>query len=341
MTALERIAALKEGRLPDRVPVFCNLLEQGAELMGMTMEKYYSCGENVAEGQLKLQEHYGYDQLWGYHYSAQEAEILGADHTIFYPDGPPNVGQLIIKDYKDIDALSVDDGVFEHPRFRELLKTIALLRKERGDSCPVLTSVVGSVSLPPILMGMEKWLDLLYTGPRDKVQLLLNKCSEYVRKKTKIYLEQGVTMVAYFNPLGSAAFVTPAQFDKEILPFVKSDMAGLDTGRIVYFNGGGIINPLIPSLLENTSLQAFYINPMDSIKEARNMIAHRGLLAAAINDIPLINQSKQEIRAEVKRIMKEGAPGGGFIFGTLVMPLAVGEIRIRTMLEAAFEFGAY
>jgi uncharacterized protein (UPF0335 family) len=63
---------------------------------------------------------------------------------------------------------------------------------------------------------------------------------------------------------------------------------------------------------------------MDSIKEARNMIAHRGLLAAAINDIPLINQSKQEIRAEVKRIMKEGAPGGGFIFGTLVMPPGCG-----------------
>ena len=39
--------------------------------------------------------------------------------------------------------------------------------------------------------------------------------------------------------------------------------------------------------------------------------------------------------------MAAGAPGGGFLFGTLVMPLCIPEEKIKTMLEAAFRYGQY
>ena len=65
------------------------------------------------------------------------------------------------------------------------------------------------------------------------------------------------------------------------------------------------------------------------------------MCAGVINDIKLIDWSKDQIRNEVKRIIGEGMPGGKFFFGTLVMPYSIPEENIRILLEAAYEFGTY
>jgi hypothetical protein len=43
----------------------------------------------------------------------------------------------------------------------------------------------------------------------------------------------------------------------------------------------------------------------------------------------------------VRRLIEAGMPGGKFLFGTCVMPYHIPEENIRTMLEAAYEFGSY
>lgn len=341
MTSRERINALINGSLPDRVPVFCTLLEQGAREMGMSIQEYYSRGEYVAEGQLKLRERYGYDQLWAYHYTALDAEILGSKRTIYSEDGPPNVGHLIIQCEQDIEKLRVDDAIFESPRFMEELKTLEILKREKGGECMILASVTGSQSLPSLLMGIENWMDLLYTGDKSSSRMLLEKCSQYCRKKIKLLFEGGVDLIIYFNPLGSASFVTPGQFLENGMEWVQKDIQENGPDNMVYFNGGGLINPLIDMLIENTGIEAYYINPLDDIIQARKIINGRALLAAPINDIPLIHQADREIEEEVRRIMDEGKGKGGFIFGTLVMPFSIPDHKIEVMLKAAYRYGTF
>ena len=53
MTGMERLGALLQGEIPDRVPVMGNLLEQGVRELGLSVEEYYSNGEYVAEEQLR------------------------------------------------------------------------------------------------------------------------------------------------------------------------------------------------------------------------------------------------------------------------------------------------
>ncbi len=341
MTAKERFGAVLTGQIPDRVPILCNLLEQGAAELGLTIREYYSSGENVAEGQLRLQDKYGYDQLWGLHYLPADAEMLGASHTLFYKDGPPNVGDLIIRDESDIEKLTVDDALWETPPARRLARTLEILKAERGTECPILGCVIGSLSMPPILMGMEKWMDLLYTGSPDTVRKLLTKCSDFCSMKIRWLFEEGVDAIAYMNPLGSASFMTADQFESDGIPWLKRDLRANGPAGIVYFNGGGLINPFIPQIRKETGIGAYYTNPLDSVAGAKEILGGKGILAAPINDIPLITQSADQIRAEVKRIMDEGAGGGGFLFGTLVMPCSIEEHKIRVMLEAAAEYGRY
>ena len=76
---MERLAAVADGGDADRIPVFCNLLDQGARELGMPLREYYSSGEHVAEAQLRMREKWGYDNLWSLFYVGPEAEVLGCE----------------------------------------------------------------------------------------------------------------------------------------------------------------------------------------------------------------------------------------------------------------------
>lgn len=341
MNSMERIGLLMEGKLPDRVPVICNLLEQGAAELGMSLEEYYSRGEHVAEAQLRMQRKYGYDNLWGFFYVARDAEMLGCRKIIFAKDGPPNVGAMTIRSPADIEALTVPEDVGATEPFQELRNCIRILKAEQGGRCPVLGSVVASFSLPPMLMGMDKWLQLLLTGPRSLCRELLEKCSDFCIRHIRALRQAGVDMIAYSNPVASATFLTLPQFRELALPWIRREFEAVGTEGMVYFNGGGAITSQIGLIREQTGVGAFYLNPLDDIVEAKRIVDGKALVAGVINDIKLISWDNAAIEKDVARIMAAGAPGGGFLFGTLVMPLQIPEEKIKVMLEAAFRHGRY
>ncbi|OHD12765.1 MAG: hypothetical protein A2086_07245 [Spirochaetes bacterium GWD1_27_9] len=341
MNSMERFVSLMQGKLPDRVPVICNLLDQGAKELNMSIEEYYSKGENVAEGQIKLINKFGYDIAWGTFYIGYLAKILGSKKMIFSETGPPNVGNLIIKDYKDIEKLIIPDNLEENQNIIELVKCIKILKTEFEGKRHILSAVLSSFSLPSILMGMENYFNLIYTGPKDLLNLLLEKSSLYCEKLTHILRKSGVDFIAYISSLSTVDIITLKQFKELALPWIKKDIQRIGTADVVFFNGGGRINPTIDTLIKETGLMVYYINPKDSVKEAKQIIDGRALLIGTINDIGLLSWSKEEIESEVKRIMEEGSLGGGFIFGTLVMPYLIPEEKIKIMLEAAYKYGRY
>ena len=341
MNSKERFGALMQGQLPDRVPVLCNMLEQGARELGMSIKEYYSKGEYVAEGQLKLVEKFGYDGIWGAHYAAREAEILGSRNTIYSEIGPPNVGDMVLKRLDDIEKFEIPKNIHEHPKFIEEKQTVSILKEEVGNKYPILSYVTGSFTLPSLLMGTEKWIDLLLCGPENLRREILQKCSDFCISRIKALKEIGVDLIAYANPFAGSSIINLGQFKDLALEWIVRDSNSAGADGIVYFNGGGKLNPMIKSIINETDIGAVYISPMDDITEAKQAIAGNGLLAAAINDINLTRWSDDEIEQEVKKMMQAGAPGGGFVFGTLVMPFLIPESKIKKMLKAAFKFGQY
>lgn len=71
---------------------------------------------------------------------------------------------------------------------------------------------------------------------------------------------------------------------------------------------------------ERLGIQVYYLGPDDDIAEDKRLAGERGLACGVINDIKLLRWSTEEIRAEVRRIVEAGKPGGRFLFGTVVMP---------------------
>lgn len=341
ITGMERLQALLNGRQPDRVPVFCNLLDQGAAELGMSIQEYYSCGAHVAEGQLRMREKYGYDGLLGLFYVGMEAELFGCRSIVYADNGPPNVGHLVIQKPEDILSLEVPEDFNQLPRFRELASCIRIMKERVGGHYPVLGVVTGSFSLPALLMGISAWMELFLCGDPLLRDTLLEKCSLFCGRLIQALRQAGADLIVYTNSVATANFITVPQFKALALPAIKRDLSTVGADGIIYFNGGGRINPHLQILLEQTGLRAFYINPFDDIAEAKSALDGRALLVAAINDIKLILWTEEDIQREVKRIMAEGKRGGGFIFSTLMMPYAIPEQNIRIMLDAAYRYGRY
>lgn len=338
---MERLGALMQGQLPDRVPVSCVLLEQGAREMNMPIKEYYSKGDYVAEGQLRLRNKYDYDTVQGFFYAGQTAELLGCRNIIFADNGPPNVGHMVIQKFEDIETFEVPETILDHPKFSELKKCIGILKQEAGGKYPVNCNVISSFSLPAILMGIDKWFELLHNGPVELRDQLLQKLATFNQNLVYALRAAGADVISYSNPYASKDMVPYDMIQDIAISAIMGDLEGVDPSGMIYFNAGARINPVIDLLIEKTPFRAFYINPFDDPAEAKKIIAGRGISSGVINDILLVDWSKDQIIEDVKRIMKAGAEGGGFVFGTLVMPFAIPEDNIKTLVEAAHQYGVY
>jgi uroporphyrinogen decarboxylase len=338
---MQRLAAAAAGEACDRIPVFCNLLDQGAKELGMSLEDYFSNGEYVAEAQLRMREKYGYDNIWSLFYVGKEAELLGCRGIRFAKDGPPNVEDFVIKTYEDIAALQVPDDLASHPAFEESFKCLRILKAEVGGKYPICAYITASMTLPALLMGMDKWMELLLLGPVDVRDELLTKCSEFFRKEISAYRNAGADVLVYSNPFGSTDTIPMKMFEEVSLPWMQRDLEPAGTDGVVYYCGSSRFNKVIDRVIERLGIGVYYLSPLDDIAEAKKIIAGRALCAGVINDIKLVDWSKEEIRKEVKRMIDAGMPGGKFFFGTLVMPYGIPDENIKAMLDAAYELGSY
>jgi uroporphyrinogen decarboxylase len=341
MTPLQILVASIDGTPAPRIPVFCNLLDQGARELGMHQKDYYASGENVAAAQLKMRARYGYDNVWSLFYVGKEAELFGCQEILYAEEGAPNVADFVIKSYDDIAKLEVPDDITAHPAWTETAKCLNILRSEVGATHPICAYLTASTTLPAILMGMDKWMELLLTGPTDLRDELLRKCSEFYQKEVAAYRAAGANVLVYSTPFGSTSMVGMKRFKEFSMPWMKRDLAPEGIGGIVYYCGMAPFNNVIAQVMDELNINIHYISPMADLAEAKAIIGAKGLTCGVIDDIKLIHWTSEQTRAEVKRMCEIGMVGQHFLFGTGVMPMEVPEANIKAMLDAAFEYGRY
>ena len=221
MTAMERLTAALNGAPADRIPVFCNLLDQGAQELGITAKEYFRKGEYVAEAQLKMRQKYGYDNLWSLFYVGKEAELMGCRKILFSDDGPPNVGETVIHGPEGIDRLEVPGDVAAHPAFQEVMTCVRICGNEAGGSYPICAYITASMTLPLLLMGMEKWLPMLLWGPAELRDQLMEKCHRLIVGEAQAYRHAGADLLLYSNPFGSTDQIPMKFFESAHCPGLR------------------------------------------------------------------------------------------------------------------------
>ncbi|QTA80830.1 Uroporphyrinogen decarboxylase [Desulfonema limicola] len=341
ITGMDRLNAAAKGEKSDRIPVFCSLFDQGQKELGISSEKYFSNGEYIAQAQLKIREKYGHDNLWSLFYVGREAELLGCKKILFSEQGPPNVADFIIKNHEDIHRLQIPEDISLIPAFEQELKCLKILTQEAGGKYPICAYLTASMTLPALLMGMDKWMELLFLGPRDVRDELLEKCSDFFKKHWKACKKAGADIFVYANAFGSTDTVPMKFFKEHSLGWMEKDLENIDKTGLVYYCGSSRLNNVIDIVIEKLGISTLYLSPFDDVAQGKKIVAGRGVTCGVINDIPMIDSSENEIKQEVKRIISAGIKGGKFAFGTIGIPYNTPERNIFAMVEAACKYGGY
>ncbi len=340
MTPLEILVAAITGQQAPRIPVFCNFLDHGPIELNMHPKEYFSRAEYMVEGQLRLLKRYGHDNAWAMSYVGVEAQILGCQEILFAKKGPPNVKDFVIKSFDDIAKLEIPDDITQHPHWQTTADCLAQLKDEIGTTHPICTYASASNSLPIILMGMEKWMELVLTGPLDLREELMRKCSDFCQQQVRALRNAGAHVILYATSYGSPYFIPKKMIADWAMPWMKEDLKE-GGGGIVYYCGGAPMNEVVDLAIEQLGVGVYYISPLDDLAEAKQIINTRGVTCGVIDDIKMIHWSPEKTRAEVKRIIEIGKPGGHFLFASSLLPLGLPEDNIKAMIQAAFDYGAY
>jgi len=117
----------------------------------------------------------------------------------------------------------------------------------------------------------------------------------------------------------NAPFLSPAMFDEFVTPYLKQLVAGYrEMGFYVIKHTDGNIMPILDSLVECNPHALHSIDPQGAVDlaEVKRLAGDRVALIGNVNCALLQTGTDEDVATDVRRALRDGMPGGGYIFGT-------------------------
>jgi len=313
VNSLQRVLAAVNGEAMDRPPVLPVMLMQGAKELGLSLPAYFETPNRLAEGQLRLLDRFGHDGVFAFPHIVQDVLPWGSTLT-FHEDGPPTVGKMVIRRFEDIDELVVPDPT-AHPYLRNTLDAASTLARRVGGEKLVVGAIIGPFSLPSMLMGTKKFLELLDDAPlRERYfRRLMDAMVEFTARWAQAQLEAGCHLVVFAEGIASATIIDEDTFLRYAKPVIeqfvervtRSGAAGL---LGLEFVGHGL--PFLP-YVRDLNVAAFLVGESDPVAEVRRAIGPRRAIVGNINNLKLLRWGPERVQFEARRLIAQA--GKGFV----------------------------
>jgi uroporphyrinogen decarboxylase len=321
MLALDRMAAIGRGELPDRVPFVPVIYEHAAALIGVTPSQMAKSADLIVQGQLKAYEIYRHDLVTvGIDIYNIEAEAIGCSVKYFEDDAIPAVDGHVLADKDTFSQLALPDPA-SSGRMPLLLDAAVRVKDKLGHEVPVTVAVIGPFTLAALLRGFEPFVFDMVMDPAF-VEKLLDYSCEVCLAYGKAAIDQGLGMSlndSWITP----PLLSPKYYEQFVLPRHQKLITALKAAgaRSVSLISGGNTTLIADRLVQTGSslLMADYGTDLAvyKAKAAQAGITLRGSIQARL----LENGTDQEIENQAHHVLAIGAPGGRFVLGCGVVPL--------------------
>jgi uroporphyrinogen decarboxylase len=114
-------------------------------------------------------------------------------------------------------------------------------------------------------------------------------------------------------------FLSPNMFDEFITPYLAQLVKGYrEIGFYVIKHTDGNIMPILDSLVSTNPHALHSIDPQGGVDlgEVKKLVGDKVCLIGNVNCALLQTGTDEEAAADVRRALRQGMPGGGYIFGT-------------------------
>jgi uroporphyrinogen decarboxylase len=114
-------------------------------------------------------------------------------------------------------------------------------------------------------------------------------------------------------------FLSPAMFDEYVTPYLVQLVAGYrELGFYVIKHTDGNIMPILESLVSAKPHALHSLDPQGQVDlaEVKRRVGDKVCLIGNVNCAMLQTGSDEEVADDVRRALRQGMPGGGYVFGT-------------------------
>ena len=224
MTSRERVAGMLEGRAVDCLSAMPITMMFAADQVGA---KYYDYATNCrvqAEGQLRVAEKFGVDQVSVISDPCCEAADLGAAIK-FFPDQPPAIDEenALLKDKTALARLNPRDPL-GGGRMTNRVEAVRLLKERAGKDKVIEGWVEGPCGEAADLRGINRLMLDFYDDP-DFVRDLMDFVVENELGFAKAQIEAGVDLMGIGDPASS--LVGPRFHTEMVFAQQKKMIAGI------------------------------------------------------------------------------------------------------------------
>lgn len=338
MSSMDRVMTSLQHKEPDRVPLLMALTMHGSKLYDMSIERYYSDPNLIADAQLRFAKMYGNDFVNPFTHASSQVEPFGGS-TIFYEDGPPNSGEPTIRALEDIEKLEVPD-YHDAPSIRVTLEATKILKKKVGNDVPIVGVVISPFSLPVMQMGFEDYFDLMFTDQRH-FEMLMKVNLEFTVQLANALFDAGSTAIVYFDPLSSTTIIPREKFIETGFKVAKSFTKAVKGPVMAHYASGRIL-PIIDKIVEMGVL-GVGVSVDEDLAMMKRAAGQRLTLVGNLNGVEMPTWTKDQVEASVKEAIAKGAHGGGFVLSDNhgEIPYQVKDETLGEIAAAARKYGTY
>ncbi|MFN0169230.1 MAG: uroporphyrinogen decarboxylase family protein [Bryobacteraceae bacterium] len=337
MTRRERVMCAVAGGTPDRVP-YCELgIDEpiACQLLGRSIrqDKVSEAGEyadNPVDVEKDLSRAVGRDNIrYNFCPPIPAEKHVGEGNILFYGDGQ-------IKSKSDLDKLVLPD-----PDDDRLYAPAREFLAKREDFAVCAACRLG-ISPTYLCMGQEFFSLALYDEP-DLVEEVLRRYTEWSAKVMARISTMGFDLIWTADDIAfkTGLLLSPKMFRERILPHIRKVAEAITIPWI--FHSDGNLTAVLDDIVDLGIAGLHPIEPdaMD-IRDIKKRYGKRICLAGNVNVHTLACGSTEQVEEEVKGLLRDVAPGGGYIMtsgNSLASYCKVG--NIRAMMATLERYGRY
>ena len=338
MTSAQRVFTTLSHQEPDRVPLALNLVLRGARELGLGTREYFSDPAHVVEAQLRLQQRFGSDVLFGFFHAALEYEAWGGE-VVFTEDGPPNSGAPVLARQAPLSSLQMPQ-LGDSKGLLKVLQATQAMKARVGDEVPILGVVVSPYSLPVLQLGFDRYIDLLL-GDRVEFWKLMEQNIAYCQTWANAQLAAGASAIVYFDPLASPTMVPRSIYQDRGFQVAQRTFAGLQGPTVTLLASGRSLGVLDD--LATTGTLGVGVSCDEDLAQVKAACRGRLCIIGNLNGLAMVDWSPAEAERQVKAAMAQAGPGGGFILCDThgEIPWGVPDDTLMALSEAVQTWGRY
>lgn len=337
MTGLERVLAALQGDVPDRPAVSMTLSLYGAKMIGCPLKEYYTQARFYAEGQQAIKETFDADILFTPFTLASIGEAFGS-HLKYFDHHPPNVALPGCGTAEEIARL-VNNHDFQENSMHYHMESTRQMAKCNNNRAAIGGVFLSPVDLPPLIVGMEGWLNTLLFEEKE-MQLILESMTQFFVASANAFFQAGahllVLPLAFCNP----NIVTRSMVEKTMVPVLKEAFEQVK-GPIVLHHVGLPLSPFLEPLKSLPNVVGYALDPADSFIKARQTLGQSPVMLGNIDGPTLYRHSPEEIMKRCRRIYENRKDDRHFILGTsgADIPLQTPEENIHALVKSGVSIG--